>query len=174
MDVLKEVRNAATVGPVLIHVITEKGRGYVPAETASDKMHGVVTYDIVTGKQKKKVGGVESYTNIFADALVAEAEADSRVLAIHAAMAGGTGLSRCAAAHVVLIDCRICHVCLQTANCVMCAVRCGTGFVPALRRDRFCPLVASAASLEVDHVCASSAKSTSWLGQRAGQRAATR
>jgi 1-deoxy-D-xylulose-5-phosphate synthase len=96
VDVLKEVRNAATVGPVLLHVITEKGRGYVPAETASDKMHGVVTYDIVTGKQKKKVGGVESYTNTFADALVAEASADSRVMAIHAAMAGGTGLSRCA------------------------------------------------------------------------------
>ena len=101
VDVLKEVRNASTVGPVLLHVITEKGRGYVPAETASDKMHGVVTYDIVTGKQKKKVGGVASYTNIFADALIAEAEQDSRVLAIHAAMAGGTGLSRCAHAPII-------------------------------------------------------------------------
>lgn len=95
-DVLKEVRAASTVGPVLVHVITEKGRGYVPAETASDKMHGVVKYDIVTGKQKKAQGGAPSYTNVFADALVAEAEADSRVLAVHAAMAGGTGLSRCA------------------------------------------------------------------------------
>jgi hypothetical protein len=95
VDVLKEVRSAATVGPVLVHVITEKGRGYVPAETASDKMHGVVKYDIVTGKQKKGAGGVESYTNVFADALIAEAEVDSRVLAVHAAMAGGTGLSRC-------------------------------------------------------------------------------
>lgn len=95
VDVLKEVRSAATVGPVLVHVITEKGRGYVPAETASDKMHGVVKYDIVTGKQKKGAGGVESYTNVFADALIAEAELDSRVLAVHAAMAGGTGLSRC-------------------------------------------------------------------------------
>ena len=94
MDVLKEVKSAETVGPVVIHVITEKGRGYEPAETASDKMHGVVKYDMVTGKQKKSAG-LESYTNIFADSLIAEAEADSRVLAIHAAMAGGTGLSRC-------------------------------------------------------------------------------
>lgn len=95
IDVLKEVKEAATVGPVLIHVVTEKGRGYVPAETASDKMHGVVKYDIVTGKQKKKAGPAESYTNVFADSLIAEAEADSRVIAIHAAMAGGTGLYRC-------------------------------------------------------------------------------
>jgi 1-deoxy-D-xylulose-5-phosphate synthase len=95
VDVLKEVRSASTVGPVLVHIITEKGCGYVPAETASDKMHGVVKYDIVTGKQKKKTGGVESYTNVFADALIAEAKVDSRVIAIHAAMAGGTGLSRC-------------------------------------------------------------------------------
>lgn len=96
IDVLREVKSAATVGPVLIHVVTEKGRGYVPAETASDKMHGVVTYDIVTGKQKKKAASAESYTNVFADALIAEAEADSRVIAVHAAMAGGTGLYRCA------------------------------------------------------------------------------
>nr|QBP34359.1 plastid 1-deoxy-D-xylulose 5-phosphate synthase [Ulva prolifera] len=94
IDVLREVKAAATVGPVLIHIITEKGRGYVPAETASDKMHGVVKYDIVTGKQKKKAGPAESYTNVFADALIAEAEADSRVIAVHAAMAGGTGLYR--------------------------------------------------------------------------------
>ena len=95
VDVMKEVKAASTVGPVLIHVITEKGRGYVPAETASDKMHGVVKYDIVTGKQKKAKAATESYTNVFADALIAEAEADSRVLAVHAAMAGGTGLYRC-------------------------------------------------------------------------------
>lgn len=94
MDVLKEVKAADTVGPVVIHIVTEKGRGYLPAETASDKMHGIVSFDRVTGKQKKGKGGNESYTNVFADALIAEAEADSRVMAIHAAMAGGTGLSR--------------------------------------------------------------------------------
>lgn len=96
VDVLREVKSAATVGPVLVHIMTEKGRGYEPAESASDKMHGVVTYNVVTGKQKKKAAGAESYTNIFADALVAEARVDSRVTAIHAAMAGGTGLYRCA------------------------------------------------------------------------------
>ena len=103
VDVLSEVRNASTVGPVLVHVITEKGRGYKPAETASDKMHGVVKYNVVTGKQHKPTGAPESYTNIFADALVAEAEADSRVMAIHAAMAGGTGLSRCGHPSVSLL-----------------------------------------------------------------------
>jgi 1-deoxy-D-xylulose-5-phosphate synthase len=101
VDVLREVKSAATVGPVLLHIITEKGRGYVPAETASDKMHGVVKYDIVTGKQQKKSGAPESFTNVFADALIAEAEADSRVVAVHAAMAGGTGLYR-RASHSVM------------------------------------------------------------------------
>ena len=78
-----------------VHVITEKGRGYAPAEAASDKMHGVGKYDPRTGVQvkagKTKAG---SYTNYFADALVAEAELDSRVIGIHAAMGGGTGLNR--------------------------------------------------------------------------------
>lgn len=63
-----EVKATETVGPVLIHIITEKGRGYTPAETASDKMHGVGKYDIVTGKQIKpstKVGGVESWSQAF-------------------------------------------------------------------------------------------------------------
>lgn len=79
---------------MLIHVITEKGRGYLPAETAADKMHGVVKFDPRTGKQLKappaKAG---SYTNYFADSLVAEAQRDSRIIAVHAAMAGGTGES---------------------------------------------------------------------------------
>jgi len=80
------------VGPVLIHVITEKGRGYLPAETAADKMHGVVKFDPRTGKQfKSSPAKAGSYTNYFADSLVAEAQRDSRVLAVHAAMAGGTG-----------------------------------------------------------------------------------
>lgn len=92
--VLKEVKSTETVGPVLLHIVTEKGRGYLPAESASDKMHGVVKYDVKTGKQFKKQGKTMSYTNYFADALVAEAEQDSRVVAVHAAMAGGTGLYR--------------------------------------------------------------------------------
>eukprot|EP01025_Chloroclados_australasicus_P004796 TRINITY_DN11289_c0_g1_i3.p1 TRINITY_DN11289_c0_g1~~TRINITY_DN11289_c0_g1_i3.p1 ORF type:complete len:723 (+),score=89.23 TRINITY_DN11289_c0_g1_i3:177-2345(+) len=94
VELLKEVKDTQSVGPVLIHVVTEKGRGYLPAESAQDKMHGVVKYDIMTGKQKKGASKAPSYTNMFADALIAEADRDSRVVAVHAAMAGGTGLYR--------------------------------------------------------------------------------
>lgn len=82
---------AAAVGPVLIHVITEKGHGYLPAESAQDKMHGVVKFDPRTGQQFKGTSKAGAYTNYFADALIAEAERDSRIVAVHAAMAGGTG-----------------------------------------------------------------------------------
>ncbi|KAG2494393.1 hypothetical protein HYH03_007446 [Edaphochlamys debaryana] len=92
--VLSEVKSAETVGPVLIHVVTEKGRGYLPAETAQDKMHGVVKFDPRTGKQQQAKTKAQSYTNYFADSLTAEAERDSRIVAVHAAMAGGTGLYR--------------------------------------------------------------------------------
>ncbi len=89
-----EVKATETAGPVLIHIITEKGRGYLPAESASDKMHGVTQFDPLTGKQSKPKTKAGSYTNYFADALVAEARADSRVVGIHAAMGGGTGMNR--------------------------------------------------------------------------------
>ncbi|GFR44180.1 hypothetical protein Agub_g5355 [Astrephomene gubernaculifera] len=92
--VLSEVRSAETVGPVLVHVVTEKGRGYLPAETAQDKMHGVVKFDPRTGKQQQAKTKAMAYTNYFADALTAEADRDSRIVAVHAAMAGGTGLYR--------------------------------------------------------------------------------
>merc|ERR1719379_2026595 len=88
---IKEVKNTESIGPVLIHVMTEKGSGYLPAMTASDKMHGVSTYDVQTGKQNKPVTKTMSYTNYFADSLIAEAERDSRIVGIHAAMGGGTG-----------------------------------------------------------------------------------
>merc|ERR1712157_456770 len=74
--------------------MTEKGSGYMPAMTASDKMHGVSTYDVKTGKQNKPQTKTMSYTNYFADSLIAEAEKDSRIVGIHAAMGGGTGLNR--------------------------------------------------------------------------------
>lgn len=90
-----EVKSAETVGPVLIHVVTEKGRGYAPAESAADKMHGVVKFDPRTGQQQQSKAKTMAYTNYFADSLTAEAERDSRVVAVHAAMAGGTGLYRC-------------------------------------------------------------------------------
>merc|ERR1719478_966981 len=92
--ILEEVKSTRSVGPVLIHIVTEKGSGYLPAMTASDKMHGVSTYDVQTGKQNKPVTKTMSYTNYFADSLIAEAERDSRIVGIHAAMGGGTGLNR--------------------------------------------------------------------------------
>ncbi|XP_015958736.1 probable 1-deoxy-D-xylulose-5-phosphate synthase, chloroplastic [Arachis duranensis] len=93
ISVLKETKSTQTTGPVLIHVITEKGRGYPYAEKASDKYHGVAKFDPATGKQFKATAKTESYTSYFAEALIAEAEADKDIVAIHAAMGGGTGLN---------------------------------------------------------------------------------
>lgn len=93
ITILKEVKSTKTTGPVLIHVVTEKGRGYPYAERAADKYHGVVKFDPATGKQFKKSSHTLSYTNYFADALIAEAEVDKNIVAIHAAMGGGTGLN---------------------------------------------------------------------------------
>lgn len=91
--ILKEVKSTKTTGPVLIHVITEKGRGYPYAERAADKYHGVVKFDPATGKQFKASAKTQSYTTYFAEALIAEAEVDKDIVAIHAAMGGGTGLN---------------------------------------------------------------------------------
>ncbi|CAH9071806.1 unnamed protein product [Cuscuta epithymum] len=93
ISILKEVKSTKTTGPVLIHVITEKGRGYPYAEKAADKYHGVVKFDPASGKQFKTSAKTQSYTTYFAEALVAEAEADKDIVAIHAAMGGGTGLN---------------------------------------------------------------------------------
>ncbi|XP_062176394.1 probable 1-deoxy-D-xylulose-5-phosphate synthase, chloroplastic [Alnus glutinosa] len=91
--ILKEVKSTNSTGPVLIHVVTEKGRGYPYAEKAADKYHGVTKFDPATGKQFKSKAPTQSYTTYFAEALIAEAEADKGVVAIHAAMGGGTGLN---------------------------------------------------------------------------------
>ncbi|CAM8996509.1 unnamed protein product [Rhodiola kirilowii] len=91
--ILKEVKSTRITGPVLIHVVTEKGRGYPYAEKAADKYHGVVKFDLATGKQFKPSAPTQSYTTYFAEALIAEAEADKSIVAIHAAMGGGTGLN---------------------------------------------------------------------------------
>ncbi|KAL0376511.1 UNVERIFIED_CONTAM: putative 1-deoxy-D-xylulose-5-phosphate synthase, chloroplastic [Sesamum calycinum] len=91
--ILKEVKSTKTTGPVLIHVVTEKGRGYPYAEKAADKYHGVTKFDPATGKQFKSSAPTQSYTTYFAEALIAEAEADKDIVAIHAAMGGGTGLN---------------------------------------------------------------------------------
>ncbi|XP_042409262.1 probable 1-deoxy-D-xylulose-5-phosphate synthase, chloroplastic [Zingiber officinale] len=94
VTILNEINSTKTTGPVLIHVITEKGRGYPYAERAADKYHGVTKFDPATGKQFKSSCSTKSYTDYFAEALVAEAELDKDIVAIHAAMGGGTGLNR--------------------------------------------------------------------------------
>jgi len=94
LPVLKNVRASAERGPVLIHVVTQKGHGYGPAEAAADKYHGVVKFDVATGAQAKGRVGAPSYTSVFAKALIAEAERDDRVIGITAAMPSGTGMDK--------------------------------------------------------------------------------
>ena len=94
LPVLKNVRDSAEPGPVLVHVVTQKGRGYAPAEAAADKYHGVVKFDVATGAQVKGKAGPPSYTSVFAKALIAEAAADERIVAVTAAMPSGTGLDK--------------------------------------------------------------------------------
>ena len=93
IPVLENVRDAAE-GPCLIHVVTQKGKGYAPAEAAADKYHGVQKFDVVTGTQAKAPPGPPSYTGVFAKALIAEAERDATICAITAAMPSGTGLDK--------------------------------------------------------------------------------
>src|SRR5690606_20036161 len=92
LPTLKNVRDASHTGPVLLHVVTQKGKGYPPAEEAPDKYHGVSRFDVVTGAQAKAKPNAPSYTKVFANALIAEAERDDRIVAITAAMPSGTGL----------------------------------------------------------------------------------
>ena len=94
LPVLRNVRDAEDAGPILVHAITQKGRGYAPAEASGDKYHAVSKFNVITGEQHKPPPGPPSYTRVFADALVAEAEADPRIVAITAAMPSGTGLDR--------------------------------------------------------------------------------
>ncbi|MFC4724008.1 1-deoxy-D-xylulose-5-phosphate synthase [Glycocaulis abyssi] len=91
--VLKNVRDGQD-GPVLIHAVTHKGHGYAPAEAAADKYHGVSKFNVITGEQAKSKPAAPSYTGVFAEALIAEAEADPAIVAITAAMPGGTGLDK--------------------------------------------------------------------------------
>ena len=94
LPVLRNVRDAEESGPILVHAITQKGRGYAPAEAATDKLHAVSRFNVVTGEQVKAPPGPPSYTNVFAHALIAEAEANPKVVAITAAMPSGTGLDK--------------------------------------------------------------------------------
>jgi 1-deoxy-D-xylulose-5-phosphate synthase len=98
IPVLENVRDA-TEGPILVHVRTQKGKGYAPAEASDDKYHGVVKFDVATGKQNKAKSVAPSYTKVFGDYLIKEAEKDHRIVAITAAMPSGTGLDAFAKAY---------------------------------------------------------------------------
>ena len=98
IPVLENVRDAEE-GPILVHVVTKKGKGYAPAEAASDKYHGVQKFDVITGAQAKAPPGPPAYQNVFGDALADEADRDPRICAITAAMPSGTGIDRFAKRH---------------------------------------------------------------------------
>ena len=93
LPVLKNVRDAKVDGPILIHAVTQKGKGYGPAENAADKYHGVAKFDVVTGKQAKPTPNAPSYTKVYGETLVKLAEKDEKVTAITAAMPSGTGVN---------------------------------------------------------------------------------
>ncbi len=98
IPVLENVRDTSE-GPVLIHVVTTKGKGYEPAENSADKYHGVAKFDVVTGEQKKSSGGPPNYQNVFGETLAKLAETDKRICAITAAMPSGTGVDKFSKAH---------------------------------------------------------------------------
>ncbi|WEK52337.1 MAG: 1-deoxy-D-xylulose-5-phosphate synthase [Candidatus Kaistia colombiensis] len=91
LPVLRNLRDAPE-GPILLHVVTQKGKGYAPAEAAADKYHGVNRFDVITGKQAKATPNAPSYTRVFAETLIQEARRDDRIVAVTAAMPSGTGL----------------------------------------------------------------------------------
>jgi 1-deoxy-D-xylulose-5-phosphate synthase len=93
LPVLRNVRDTQN-GPILIHVVTQKGKGYEHAENSADKFHGVTRFNVVTGAQEPSSSGAPSYTKVFANALIEEAKADEKIVAITAAMPSGTGLDR--------------------------------------------------------------------------------
>ena len=91
LPILRNVRDSEQ-GPILVHVVTEKGKGYAPAEGASDKLHAVARFNVVTGEQTKSIPNAPSYTKVFGQSLVEEAQRDDKVVGISAAMPGGTGM----------------------------------------------------------------------------------
>ena len=98
LPVLENVRDSEQ-GPILVHVVTQKGKGYGPAESSADKYHGVQKFDVITGEQKKSAGGPPAYQTVFGETLTKLAESDPRICAITAAMPSGTGVDKFAAAH---------------------------------------------------------------------------
>jgi 1-deoxy-D-xylulose-5-phosphate synthase len=98
LPVLKNVRSAPN-GPILVHVVTQKGKGYAPAEKSPDKYHGVVPFDVITGSQAKSKPNAPAYTNVFGESLAREADKDEKIVAITAAMPSGTGVDLFAKRH---------------------------------------------------------------------------
>ncbi|WP_082092465.1 1-deoxy-D-xylulose-5-phosphate synthase [Devosia epidermidihirudinis] len=98
LPILDNVRDAAT-GPILVHVVTQKGKGYAPAENSADKYHGVSKFNVITGAQSKAPSNAPSYTNVFAESLIQEANDDPTIVAVTAAMPSGTGLDKFADIH---------------------------------------------------------------------------
>ena len=94
LPVLRNVREADETGPILVHCITQKGKGYTPAEESADKYHGVSKFNVLTGEQTRSPPGPPGYTKVFADALIQEAQKDAAIVAVTAAMPSGTGLDR--------------------------------------------------------------------------------
>ncbi len=94
LPVLKNCRDGEQDGPILIHAVTQKGKGYEPAEKAADKYHGVAKFDVITGKQAKPTPKAPQYTAVFAEALIKEAEVDDKIVAVTAAMPSGTGINK--------------------------------------------------------------------------------
>lgn len=92
LPVLRNIKNERDSKPILLHVVTKKGHGYQPAELSDDKYHGVVSFDVETGIQKKTAANAPSYTKVFAESLISEAKNDEKIVAITAAMPSGTGL----------------------------------------------------------------------------------
>jgi 1-deoxy-D-xylulose-5-phosphate synthase len=92
LPILRNLRDADDVNPILLHVVTQKGKGYEPAEASADKYHGVQKFNVITGEQVKAPPGPPAYQKVFAQALIAEAEADERIVAVTAAMPSGTSL----------------------------------------------------------------------------------
>ena len=99
VPVLKNLRDSDIPGAVLLHCVTVKGKGYTPAENSADKYHGVSKFDVITGTQHKGTSNVPSYTKVFANSLIKEADSDDRIVAVTAAMPDGTGLDLFQKAH---------------------------------------------------------------------------
>ena len=93
LPVLRNARDGAFTGPVLIHIVTQKGKGYAPAENAADKYHGVSRFDVITGKQAKPKPNAPSYTKVFGESLIKLAEKDEKITVMTAAMPSGTGVN---------------------------------------------------------------------------------